>query len=487
MPKSDNSNPDDTVQFTDLRDYVEYLEGHNALKHVNGADWELEIGGITEVAVRDGLSSALLFDDISGYPSGYRVLTNAVTSTFQWTTAAGFQPTNSKKEAVIARKERSSISDMIPPKVVSSGPIFENIIDDPDVTKFPAPLWHEGDSGRYIGTGDIVVTKNADTGRVNAATYRVQVQSEDEVTVYISPGKDGRINRRSYLEQDEPCPMAISVGHPVDIFLATNERVPSNVSEFKYVGGRRGEPLEVVEGNVTGLPFPAKSEIVLEGHVYPDSEPVDEGPFGEWTGYYAGGVHQEIPMKVERIYHRDNPIIFGKPPLRPPSQVRSEIRVAAKLWSELEEAGIPGIQAVNSMPFGPGWFESISISQQYGGHSAQTGYHAASGPADAYHGRFTVIVDDDIDVFDQDELLWAICSRCDPATDIHILENCWSTSLDPTIPPEKRERGDLRNSRAIIDATRPYHWRDQFPEVNEISPEMEEFIREEWREVLKPE
>lgn len=83
-------------------------------------------------------------------------------------------------------------------------------------------------------------------------------------------------------------------------------------------------------------------------------------------------------------------------------------------------------------------------------------------------------------MFDQDEVLWAICSRCDPATDIHILENCWSTSLDPVISPEKRENDDLTNSHAIIDATRPYHWIDEFPDVNGISPELENRLGNQW-------
>lgn len=473
---------ENAVQFTDLRDFIEFLETNEQLKVVDGADWNLEIGGITEIAVQDGIDSALLFDNIEGYPAGYRVLTNAVSTAFQWTTAAGFEPTTSKKQAVIDRKNRSSVSDMIPPEVVDSGPVLENIVsgEDIDITEFPAPLWHENDGGRFIGTGDVIVTKNADSGRVNAGTYRVQVQGPDQVTVYISPGKDGRLNRNSFLDQDEPCPIAISVGHPVDVFMAVNERLPSNVSEFDYVGGRRGSPLEVVEGEVTGLPFPAHSEIVLEGHIYPDATPVSEGPYGEWTGYYAGGTHEELPVQIDRVYHRNNPIIFGKPSLRPPSQIRGEIRVAARLWAELEGAGIPGVEAVNSMPWGPGWFEVISIKQQYGGHSSQVGHHAASGPADAYHGRFTVVVDDDVDIFDPAEVMWVISSRCDPATDIHIVEGCWSTTLDPTIPPEKRERGDLRNSRAIIDATRPFHWRDQFPEVNEISDELEAEIRSDW-------
>ena len=91
--------------------------------------------------------------------------------------------------------------------------------------------------------------------------------------------------------------------------------------------------------------------------------------------------------------------------------------------------------------------------------------------AGAYAGRFVIVVDDDVDVTDLDYVMWAVCTRCDPATSINILTNTWSTPLDPRIDPKDKAIGNNTNSRAIIDACRPYHWRDQFPKVNMPSPE----------------
>lgn len=473
--------------FKDLRSFIDFVEGNEDLRRVSGADEHLEIGGLAELTVREDSAPALLFDDIVGYESGHRILVNPVATAYRWLAAVGFEPTNDQREAVLKYKSRShSDLDFKPPKQVSSGPILENVQRDNeiDVEQFPAPMWHEHDGGNFIGTADVVISRHEETDEINMGTYRVQVHGPETLTVYISPGKDGSINKNSYLEKGKPCPMVVSVGHPPDLFLASAERLPSNINEMDFVGGVRDEPVEVIEGEVTDLPIPARAELVFEGHFYPDDDLIDEGPFGEWTGYYAGGEHRELPFRVERVYHRDDPINVSSPPLRPPARARSVVKNATQLWDELEQSGIPGIQEVNSMPFGPGWFEVVSISQQYGGHSMQVGQHAASGPADAYHGRFTVIVDDDIDVFDQDAVMWAICSRCNPAEDIHILKNCWSTTLDPTIPPEKRERGDLTNSRAIVDATRPYHWRNEFPTVNEASEELKAELRETWADLL---
>lgn len=469
----------------DTREYLELLDERGGLKHIRGADWDLEIGGISELALKERLGKALLFEDIVDYPSGFRVLSNAYDTPLQITTASGYEPTTDLREAISQHRNRALNPDPPAPRTVSTGPIQENVYDgdEVDLWMFPTPQWHEEDGGRYIGTADAVITRNADTGEVNAGTYRIQVHGPNQVTVYISPGKDGLINQRSYFERDEPCPIVASVGPEPDLFMAANERIPSGISELEYVGGRRGEPFEVIEGEVTGLPVPARSEIVLEGHIYPDSEPVTEGPFGEWTGYYAGGGNALRPVEVERVYHRDDPIITGTHLVLPPMRGRSAMRSASRLWNELEEAGIPGIDSVNVLMSGT-WFQVVSIEQQYPGHSTQVGMHAISGPAGAYHGRFTVIVDDDVDVFDREEVLWALTSRCDPAEDTYVIENFWSTYLDPTIHPDRKDTGDLTNSRMVIDATRPYHWRDEYPDTTKMDPSLEEEIRREWEQEL---
>jgi len=89
----------------------------------------------------------------------------------------------------------------------------------------------------------------------------------------------------------------------------------------------------------------------------------------------------------------------------------------------------------------------------------------------AYAGKYVIVVDDDIDVSNLEELMWAVCTRSDPATSIDIIRNAWSTPLDPSIPPERKAQGDFTNSRAIINACRPFHWKDQYPIVNMPLPD----------------
>ena len=122
----------------------------------------------------------------------------------------------------------------------------------------------------------------------------------------------------------------------------------------------------------------------------------------------------------------------------------------------------------------------ISIKQRYPGHARQAGHVAAMCHVGAYAGKYVIVVDEDIDVSNLDELIWAMLTRSDPATSIDIIRNAWSTPLDPRITPEREPRGDFTNSRAIIDACRPYHWRDQFPAVSIPSPAVRKRTREKF-------
>lgn len=469
----------------DLRTFLDALDEYGHLTRVSDVDPELELGGLSKLVRRSDLETSLLFEDIQGYEEGFRLVSNTLDDTVQVSLALGYDPTSTLRETVIAHKEREPVTEAGELRTVESGPVLENVLsgNDVDLTRFPAPRWHEHDGGKYIGTGDVVITRHAETGELNAGTYRMQVHGPKRATLHISPGKDGRINRTSYFDRGEPFPVVVSLGHAPDLFLGSNERLPSSINELEYVSAQRDEPLEVLEGEVTGLPIPNTSELVVEGYVYPDAEPLTEGPFGEWTGYYGSGERKVRPLEIERIYHRDDPIVYGYNNVPVTTTAMAGVRSASKLWEGLEENGIPGIEGVNSYMPGP-WFQVVAIDQQYPGHSTQTGAAAISHPAGAYHGRFTIIVDDDIDVFDRDEVMWALTSRCDPEEDIRIVSDCWSTPLDPRIHPDKKEAGDFTNSRAVIDATIPYHWRDEFPENSKISRELAAELREKYSDLF---
>src|SRR5712692_12085075 len=274
----------------------------------------------------------------------------------------------------------------------------------------------------------------------------------------------------------------MSFGHDPLTFLAGSIEVPYGVQECDFIGGVRGEPFEVVEGEYTGFPIPATSEIAIEGDVVFD-QPRTEGPFGEWTGYYASDERPEPIVKIKRVYHRNNPIILGSPPGRPPAELgwyRSYLR-SALIWDEMEKAGVPDVKGVwLTVSGGSRLILVVSIKQRYPGHARQAALVASQCHAGAYLGRYVLVVDEDIDPTNLNEVVWAMCTRTDPATHVDILRRAWSGPLDPIIPPGQKGH----NSRMIIEAVRPYEWRDKFPDVSQITDETRETFSTKWNQQL---
>ena len=476
------------IPYDDLRSWLDLAGEVGEVCGVEGAGWQEDIGMAAELLNHSDPAPATVFDKIPGYPQGHRVLVNFFGGRRKNMTL-GLPPQLSNVQLSEGFTEAFQANTPIPYEFVEDGPILENVQmgDDVNVLSFPTPLWHELDGGRYIGTGSFNITKDPDEDWVNLGTYRVMVHDEKSVGFYISPGKHGRVHRDKYIARGEPMPAAIVVGGDPLLFLMTCTEIPYGVSEYEVAGGLRGKPCQVIKGKVTGLPIPANAEIVLEGYIDPKKNR-PEGPFGEWTGYYGSGIREEPYMDVKAVYYRNNPIMLGCPPQRPPDEIsryRSILR-SGLLKEALDKAGLSGIKGAWASECGnTRMLLTIAIEQRYAGHATQVGHVASQCHVGAYAGKYVVVVDDDIDVSNLEEVVWAMITRSDPATSIDIIRNAWSTPLDPRIPPEDRAKGQLTNSRAIIDATRPFAWRDQFPPVNMPSPEFARKAREKFSYLLE--
>lgn len=472
----------------DLRDFIVHLEQINQLKRVEGADWDLEIGAITELS-EERSGPALLFDRVKGYPPGFRVATNLLSTPGRLSTALGIPHDAPRMEMVRLMKDKFRQATLVPPTPVRDGPVLENVVEEKDVDllRFPVPKWHEYDGGRYLGTGDMVIMRDPKDGWVNAGTYRIQVHDRNTLGLYISQGHHGRTIRESYWAQGKSCPVAVVFGaHPL-VWMPSLLNIPWGTEEYAVAGGYLGQSLPVVTGEYTGLPIPAHSEIVVEGECPPpEVESRMEGPFGEWTGYYGSGERKEPVIRVKRIMYRRDPIIHGAPPLKPPASGDINcIMGAGNIWSSLEKLGIPGIKGVWNLRSGSfRYLFVVAIEQKYAGHAKQVGLAVSCSSEGAYHGRFVIVVDDDIDPSNYEDVLWAVATRCDPATSIEVINGCWSSVLDPILSPDKKAKGDFTNSRAILSACRPYHWRKDFPAVNRASDELRDRTMKKWRGLL---
>ena len=325
-------------EYDGLRDFIARVERLGALRHIDGADPVCEIGGVTEIAAGHRDCPALLFDNIKGYPRGFRVFTNATVSAQRAALALGIDPALAPLEALKEWKQRRSALVMRKPVIVSQAAVFENSRagEDVDVRAFPAPLWHKRDGGPFIGAGSLIVMRDPDTGWVNASIYRVQVHGRNLLTIQFDhPGRHGAIIAQRYWDRGKPCPVAVVNGPDPALFIAGFEYLPEGASEYDFAGALKGRPIKVVLGPRTGLPVPAQSEIVFEGLLLPISETtLPEGPFGEFTGYYATETRPAPVMRVEAAHWRDNPILLGSPPMKPPRFHFGLPLRAAAIWSD---------------------------------------------------------------------------------------------------------------------------------------------------------
>jgi UbiD family decarboxylase len=470
--------------YKDLREWMDQAEKIGELKTVDGADLHLEVGTMVQI---DGKNEgpALLFSKLKGHSDTFRVLTNSMANIRSFNLTFGLPIENTIQQSVETLKgkagEWAEKAKQFSAKVVDSGPIFENIEegDRVDLSKFPVPMWHEEDGGEYIGTGVGIVTRDPDTGQVNIGTYRVQRHNKNTVGFYISPGKHGRMHRDKYFERRQPCPVAMIFGWDPMSFALSASEIPHGIFELDYLGAARGEPVPIVKGKVTGLPFPANAEIVVEGF----SSPTDlmlEGPFGEWTGYYASSARKEPFLKVAALYYRNNPVLLGCPPSKglyaDQGFFRSVWR-SALLYNEIERAGIPEVKGVWCPPFGGArLFNIVSIRQSYPGHATEAGHVASQTRAGAYLGKYVVVVDEDINPYDMDDVMWAVSTRSDPL-EIDFIKRAWSGPLDPRI---RKPTDNFHNSHGIIYAVKPYEWYKEFPVTSVATEGLRKSVFSKW-------
>jgi UbiD family decarboxylase len=474
----------------DLRPWLSEVERLGELKHVDGADWNLELGAISELNVKKDAPPALLFDQIKGYPKGFRVLTCSTSSPVRLSSILRLpiQRNHSGLVAVLRGKpaQWQAAAKDFPFEVVTSGPVLENKQEgaDVDVNAFPSPLWHELDGGRYIGTGCSVVTRDLDSDWVNVGTYRVQVLDGKHVALDMVPGKHGRIQYEKYKRAGQRFPVAIVVGGDPLGYLISGIEIPFGMCEWNYVGAILNQPVSAVLGKLTGLPFPAASEIVLEGFVEPNDERA-EGPFGEFHGYYPGKAGTAPAVTVERIYFRGEPIIVGSPPAKPPNDYSYSKAVmrSALLHDALVAAGLSEVEAVWAHEIGGArMFNVVAIKQRYAGHARQAGHLLSQCGVGAYMSRYSVVVDDDIDPSNLQEVMWAVATRTDPAVDIDIIHRGVGSKNDPMFVAYPYDAP--LSSKAVIDACRPWDHLDEFPIVAEASKELQDKTRAKWKDLL---
>ncbi|HLY65685.1 MAG TPA: UbiD family decarboxylase, partial [Chloroflexota bacterium] len=462
--------------FNDLRSFMHALEERDLLQHVNReVDPNLEIGTIMHEVHRQN-GPAILFERVKGCD---HPLASGLLGTAEHLALALDTPTELRElQASIITAVQKPVS----PVVVGYAPCQENVTQggDIDIGRIPAPIWHSADGGKYIGTLGVVITQDPDTGMRNAAVYREQVLGRNKTAVLL--GRHGGITLQKYRARKQPMPVATCFG--VDPALLCSAIMPLNYGEDEVAvaGGLRGEPTPLVKARTVDLLVPANCEFVFEGYISPDQEAwSEEGPFGEYTGYYAGETFRKPTVELTAVTHRDNPVMWGTMEGRGPneSELIATLTMSVGLKLDLLKMGIPGIKDLWCR--GRGFVTAISLERQfYNGHARQV--------IDAMLtiGRATkwiIVVDADIDVFNWQDVDWALSTRVQPHRDVVITDDRRiGMVLDPSIPPANRASwSDVNTSKIGVDATTEYKGYE-WPQVIEPDEAMLQKVRGEWAE-----
>ncbi|MBN1103952.1 MAG: phenylphosphate carboxylase subunit beta [Deltaproteobacteria bacterium] len=471
--------------INDLRGFIEACEKKGELKRIKAeVDWDLELSHVCKLNEARGGGQALLFEKIKGC-AGVSVLGSALTTEKRLALSLGM-PDNYRLCQQAREWVNLTSKKHTPCVTVADGPVTENVIegDKVDLFSLPVPKFAPLDGGRYIGTAVTVVTQDPDAGWTNLGTYRMQLTDKNRCAMQIHHGKHADLMLDRYRELGKPMPAAAVIGEAPILFILSSSTAPWGVSEYDLAGAIRGAPVEVLKSDLTGLLIPSTAEIVLEGEINPDrSTYSQEGPFGEYTGYYsakAGKEYLEPVFQVKRILHRNNPIFWITTTGQPINDIHmfGALQISASIWSDLRDMRIPGIQSVYSLPEGCGRLTVVvSVKQRYPGHSTQVGHAIAGSTSGHYRLKNIIIVDDDIPADDLQKVWWAISTRLEAKRGVHVLHGTRGGPLDPAVYIEDREVG----SKLILDATIPFHW-DRKPLLTKMDEATLEKVRARWSE-----
>ena len=373
-----------------------------------------------------------LFDKVKG--TDFKVMSNLHASRNRLAMALGCGPREMQKKFLHA------MENPIPPREINTGPCKDVIIKgaDVDMRALPQIVHHGDDGGPYI-TAAISFAKDPDTGIYNCAYNRLMITGKDTTSIHLTLGKHLWEFHQVAAARGEPLPVAFAIGVHPTIALGCLAIGSIDEDEVAIMGGLFGEPLEMVRCETVDLLVPAHAEMIIEGEILPGAT-VDEGPFGEFTGYSLGAREREV-VKVKAITHRKDAVFYDMNVGHLDHMLLSTIPMEANLYRAVRSM-VPSVKAVRV----PSPFTCfVSIEQRLKGQG-KNAIMAVLG-ADLYVKR-VVIVDHDVDIFDERQVNWAIATRCQPERDLIVIGGARGSDLDPSTSGD-----DGFTSKWGVDAT----------------------------------
>jgi len=413
-----------------IREFIEVLDEIGEVQPINiEVDWNLEIGAITRHSY-ELRAPAPLFNNIRGIHRGFRVLGapgglsfNPQLKYSRVAAALGFDPSISGRrlvESLAAAVDRPGI----PPRWLATGPCKQNKMtgNDVDLLRFPTPLIHGSDGGRYIQTFGMNIVGTPDGKWTNWSINRMMLFDRNKLTCLIPPNQHLGIIHAQWRERGEPTPIVVALGVEPGLPYVGGMSLPEGVDESHVLGAHFGEPIEVVRAETVDLPVPATTEIVIEGHIS-HSDVEREGPMGEYPGYLDRSQGTVKPvLHVSAVTYRDDPIlpvVAAGPPVEE-DHTGWGLPHAAMCFSTLRKRGLPVAGAWMILEsachwmliaLSPDWHEKMPMSSADMARKigevifpTKTGFGIPK----------VILVEDDFDFTDVGQVVWAFASRAHP-------------------------------------------------------------------------
>ncbi len=440
------------MKYRDLRDFIAQLEAQGELKRIRyPADPYLEITEICDRTLKTQ-GPALLFEN----PKGYSVplLGNLFGTPHRVALGMGEDSVAALREVgklLAFLKEpdppkgmRDAFSKLpifrqvlnMNPKELKNAPCQETVLlgDDIDLGRYPVQTCWPGDAGPLI-TWALVVTRGPHKLRQNLGIYRLQVIGRNKVIMRWLAHRGGALDFREWQQTHpgEPFPVAVTLGADPATILGAVTPVPDTLSEYAFAGLLRGARTEVVKCRLSDLQVPASAEIVLEGSIYP-GETAPEGPFGDHTGYY-NEVEAFPVFTIECITQREKPIYHSTYTGRPPDEPAVLGVALNEVFVPILQKQFPEIVDFYLPPEGCSYrMAVVSMKKQYPGHAKRVMFGVWSFLRQFMYTKFVIVTDEDVDVRNWKDVIWAITTRMDPSRDVTLIDNTPIDYLDFASP-----------------------------------------------------
>ncbi len=482
------------MKYRDLRDFIAQLEARGELKRIRyPANPNLEITEICDRTLKSQ-GPALLFENPKGY--SIPLLGNLFGTPHRVALGMGEESVESLREV---GKLLAFLKEPDPPKgmkdAFSKLPIFKQVLNmnprelknaacqetilqgiDIDLGRYPVQTCWPGDAGPLI-TWALVVTRGPLKARQNLGIYRLQVIGRDKVIMRWLAHRGGALDFRDWQQAHpgQPFPVAVALGADPATILGAVTPVPDTLSEYAFAGLLRGDKTEVVKCRLSELQVPASAEIVLEGFIHP-GETAPEGPFGDHTGYY--NEVEEFPVfTIECITQRESPIYHSTYTGRPPDEPAVLGVALNEVFVPILQKQFPEIVDFYLPPEGCSYrMAVVSMKKQYPGHAKRVMFGVWSYLRQFMYTKFVIVTDDDVNVRDWKDVIWAITTRMDPSRDVTLIENTPIDYLDFASPVSGL------GSKMGMDATNkwPGETSREWGTPIAMSPEVKEKVDQVW-------